>query len=386
MDLVGGFKNHLDQLVAAGSLDSETAHHEGTRDYLTAALHKSSVPFHPVADLVQPIDPSRDCRALRNIVRLIRATRPDLIHTHTSKAGILGRLAARITGVPSVFTAHTWSFAEGNSRKWKLVGVPSERLAGAWANRIINVSDANRRLAIEKRVASQEKLVTVHNGIADDGQRADPGLSNPVTLAMVARFSPQKDHMTLVRALVGIRTPFRLLLVGEGPTLPAVQAEVGRLGLKDRVDFCGARHDVAGILARSQVFVLTSNAEGFPITILEAMRAGLPVVATDTGGTGEAVTHDNSGLLVPVRDVKAVEVALARLLDDPALRIRMGIAGRLRYEKEFGLPTMLRKTLTVYETALRIEAARNPRLNSHATRLAGLIGTWGAQEHEAEAV
>jgi glycosyltransferase involved in cell wall biosynthesis len=386
MDLVGGFRNHLDQLVASGTSDLEIARREGTRDYLSDALRETHVPFHPVADLVQPIDPAKDCKALLKIVRLIRATKPDLVHAHTSKAGILGRLAARITGVPAVFTAHTWSFAEGNSLRWKIIGVPSERIAARWTKRIINVSEANRKLAIEKRVGSLETLVTVPNGIGDDSGRANPALSDPVTLVMVARFSAQKDHMTLVRALAGIKTPFRVLLVGDGPTLPCVQEEVARLGMQGRVEFCGARNDVASILTRSQVLVLTSNAEGFPITILEAMRAGLPVIATDTGGTGESVMHEDSGLLVPMRNVKAVEAALRRLLDDPALRVRMGNAGRIRYERHFALPTMLRKTLAVYEAALRTEAARNPGLEVHAVTLAGLIRTWGGQKHGAEAI
>ena len=386
MDLMGGFRDHLDQLVAAGASDSDLARREGRRDYLTAALRDMNIPFYAVESLVQPIDPAQDCRALMNLVRLIRSVKPDLIHAHTSKAGILGRLAARVTGVPVVFTAHTWSFAEGNSLKWKVVGIPGERVAARWTKRIINVSDANRRLAIEKRVGSAEKLVTIHNGIADDGTRARPELADPVRLVMVARFSSQKDHMTLVRALAAISAPFRLLLVGDGPTLPEVKAEVTRLGLEDRVEFCGARNDVVSILARCQMLVLTTNAEGFPITILEAMRAGLPVIATDTGGTGESVVHEDSGLLVPVRDVAAVKTALARLLESPALRVRMGNAGRARYEREFGLSAMLRKTLSVYEAALRTEAARNPALESHAAGLAHLVKTWGGQQHGAGAI
>ena len=386
MDLVGCVRDHLDQLVAAGSSDSACAMRDGRSDYLTASLQQASIPFHPIDELVQPIDPVRDCKALSNIVRIVRATKPDLIHAHTSKAGILGRMAARITGVPAVFTAHTWSFAEGNSLKWKLVGIPSERIAARWTKRIINVSEANRRLAVEKRIGSGEKLLTVHNGIRDDSGRADPAAGNPVTIAMVARFSAQKDHTTLLRALAGIRMPFRLLLVGDGPTLPEVRAEADCLGLCDRVEFCGSRNDVANILCRSQMLVLASNAEGFPITILEAMRAGLPVIATDTGGCGESIVHGDSGLLVPIRDVKALEAALVRLIENPALRVRMGDAGRTRYEREFALSPMLRKTLTVYEAAIRTEATRNPGLEFHAARLAGLIRSWGRQEHGAGAI
>src|SRR5438477_71778 len=159
-----------------------------------------------------------------------------------------------------------------------------------------------------------------------------------------------------------------------------------RLGLQDRVEFCGARTDVASILSRAQVMLLITNWEGFPITILEAMRAGLPVIVSDVGGTGESVTHEDTGLLVPPRDVTALRAALTKLLESPELRVRMGSAGRARYEKEFALSTMLRRTLGVYEAALRTEMNRNPGLESHAVTLANLMRTWGIQEHAADAI
>jgi glycosyltransferase involved in cell wall biosynthesis len=386
MDLVSGFRNHFDQVVVAGQSDSAIAAGEGKRDYLTSELRQIDVPFHAVEHLVQPISPRTDLKAVAEITALIRRVKPDLIHAHTSKAGILGRLAGRLTGVPSVFTAHTWSFAEGTSLKWKALGIPSERIAARWTKRIITVSEANRRTALEKRVGTPEKLVTVHNGISDDKGRANPALSKPVTLAMVARFSQQKDHRTLLAALAGIRTSFKLLLVGDGPTLPEVKAEAASLGLTDRVEFSGARNDVANLLGRSQVLLLITNWEGFPITILEGMRAGLPVIATDIGGTSESVAHEETGLLVPPRDITALQAALTRLLGNADLRVRMGRAGRARYEREFALSAMLRRTLTVYEAALRTETKHNPGLEFQVTRLSDLIRTWGRQEHGVEAI
>jgi glycosyltransferase involved in cell wall biosynthesis len=380
VDLLGGFGQHFDQLVVSGRSDSAIAERDGSFDYLTNALRELDIPFRTVEHLVQPISPRSDCKALVEIVRVIRAESPDLIHVHTSKAGVLGRLAARLTGVPAVFTAHTWSFAEGTSLKWKALGIPSERVAARWANRIITVSDANRRMAIEKRVGSAEKLVTVHNGIADDENRANPASSDPVTLVMVARFSDQKDHRTLLSALAGIHSAFRLLLVGDGPTLPAVQADAARLGLQDKIEFLGVRTGVATILSRCQAMLLITNWEGFPITILEAMRAGLPVIATDTGGIAEAVIHESTGLLVPRGDVRAVESAVNRLLESAELRARMGRAGRARYEREFGLSSMLRRTLSVYEEALRTEANTNPGLDVHAGTVASLIRNRYTQE------
>jgi glycosyltransferase involved in cell wall biosynthesis len=359
VDLLGGFRQQFEQVVASGDSDSRQAEQNGTRDYLTGMLQELEIPFRRLEHLVQPISPRSDYQALGEIIRVIRAEKPDLIHAHTSKAGVLGRLAARLTGVPSVFTAHTWCFAEGTSLKWKVLGMPSERIAARWSKRIITVSHANRRVALQKRVGSAETLVTVHNGIRDDPRRADPGAGDPVTLVMVARFSNQKDHATLLAALTGIRSPFRLLLVGDGPTMPAMQAESTRLGLQDRVEFLGLRTDIPGVLSQCQAMLLITRWEGFPITILEAMRAGLPVIASDTGGVAEAVIHEGTGLLVPSGDVQAVRSSVTRLLESAQLRARLGKGGRARYEKEFGLTAMLQRTLGVYEAALTANAKSN---------------------------
>jgi glycosyltransferase involved in cell wall biosynthesis len=207
-----------------------------------------------------------------------------------------------------------------------------------------------------------------------------------VNIVMVARFSAQKDHLTLLRALAGITVPYKLLLVGDGPTLPAVKDEAARLGLADHIEFCGLRKDVSSILARAQVFVLTSNAEGFPITILEGMRAGLPVIATNTDGTPESVRHGQSGLLVPVRDVPSVRAALSLLLENPELRERMGRAGRARFENEFGVRAMLDKTLAVYESVLKGEKPKNHDLEPQFDGVAALVSSRNTQEHGAELI
>jgi len=132
--------------------------------------------------------------------------------------------------------------------------------------------------------------------------------------------------------------------------------------------------------------LLITNWEGFPITILEAMRAGLPVIATATGGVAEAVIHEGTGLLVPPQDVSALQGAVSRLLESAGLRERFGSAGRARYEQEFGLSTMLRRTLSVYEAVLRTEADGNPGFDLHAVTLSRLIRTWGGQEQGAGAI
>ncbi|MBI1789608.1 MAG: glycosyltransferase family 4 protein [Acidobacteria bacterium] len=349
---VGGAQVHLLDLLSrlGGRVDPVVG--AGEVGYLTDAVRDLGIPCHIVPDLVQRIAPAHDMRALFQLLRLIRKVRPDLVHAHTSKAGLLGRCAARIAGVPSVFTAHTWSFADGACLKWKIAGIPSERLAAAWSSALINVSRANRDLALRYRIASRKRLLVIHNGIGDTLHRAAPARADVPVIAVVARCCVQKDQSLLLRALSRITLPVRAVFVGDGPTRPALEAETRQLGLRDRVAFLGQRLDVPEILAAAHLFALPTKWEGFPLGILEAMRAGLPVVASDTGGVAEAVVDQETGFLVPRGDLDSLRARLEQLLDSPALRRRMGDAGRKRYEAEFTLDAMLRKTLSVYRHVL----------------------------------
>ncbi len=340
VDLLQGFRDQFRLTLATGE--------EG---FLTEAARKLGVQVFVLPSLVQPLRPVQDAQALREVVRLIKRLKPDLIHCHTSKAGIIGRVAARFARVPAVFTAHTWSFADGTSTLWKLVGTPSEKITARWTQRIIAVSESNRNLAIQRKVAPANKIVTVHNGIADTNHRAFPERGEVPRITMVARFAPQKNQAQLLQALAEIDLPFQLTFVGDGPTRASAEALTKDLELTNRVEYLGVRLDTDVILSQSSIFALATNWEGFPITILEAMRAGLPVIATDVDGVREAVIDGQTGFLVPRGDTKALEERLALLLADPTLRKNMGTAGRRSYESEFTQAVMLKKIAGVYQEA-----------------------------------
>jgi glycosyltransferase involved in cell wall biosynthesis len=167
-------------------------------------------------------------------------------------------------------------------------------------------------------------------------------------MVMVARFSTQKDHETLFKALAGVAEPCRMLLVGHGPLFESTKTLAKDLGVASQVEFLGDRHDVPDLLAGSQIFILSTNWEGFPISILEAMRAGLPVVATGVGGVSEAVIDGETGIVTPTRDEEALSNAIQQLLSDPQLRDSMGKKGRERFVEHFGKRQMLTKTAEVY--------------------------------------
>jgi glycosyltransferase involved in cell wall biosynthesis len=324
----------------------------GEEGNLTEAAGRLGVQAHVVRGLGNTISPWRDARAVSETVALIRRFRPDLVVAHSSKAGLVGRAAAARCHVPSVFTAHGWSFAEGVPRPRRLVAAPLERLAARWCRRIIVVCDADRRLALRRRITPAEKLVTVRYGVRDVPERAAPGAAGVPLVAMVARFEPQKDHACLLRALAEMAGAWRAVLVGDGPTRPVAEALTRELGIGDRVSFLGSRDDVPAVLANAHVFALASRWEGLPITILEAMRAGLPVVASDVDGVGEAVVDGETGLLAPAGDAGAFRLRLGQLLGDPSLRKRMGEAGRRRYEGSFTFERMVAETAAVYDAVL----------------------------------
>jgi glycosyltransferase involved in cell wall biosynthesis len=304
--------------------------------------------------LTAPIAPVGDLLALREIHSALRDLRPDVVALHSSKAGILGRIAARSLGIPALLTAHGWNFTPGIARLPATAYRQIERAAGYITTRIITVSEYDRRLALQAGLTSADRVVAVHNGIPDIPVelRARPDRSPP-RLVMIARFEGQKDHPTLLRALAGLRQPnWELDLVGDGPLRKRAESLAAELGIGERVRFLGQRMDVPQLLAGAQVSLLVTNWEGLPLSILEAMRAGLPVIATDVAGICEAISDGHTGFLVPRGDAELLRERLGRLLGDPRLRLSQGLAARTRYEQHFTLDEFVDRTLAVYEDVL----------------------------------
>ncbi len=282
----------------------------------------------------------------------IDSFQPDLVSTHSSKAGVLGRLACLATSTPCLFTAHGWAFTNGVPEPKRSLYQWVEKLSEPLADRIICVSENDRQIGIQSGM-SPDRLVTIHNGMPDItiDLRSTPVKADPVRLVMVARFDKQKDHQTLLTAFKDIPNA-HLDLIGDGPNLPQAKAYVAQNNLTHRVNFLGFQQNVAQFLAKAHVFTLISNWEGFPRTIIEAMRAGLPVVASDVGGAAEAITEGVTGYAIPRGDVSTLRDRFTRLVNNAELRQSMGHQGRLRYEAEFTFDHMFEKTFAVYEEVL----------------------------------
>jgi glycosyltransferase involved in cell wall biosynthesis len=354
-DAVGGATVHVRDMARAliANGDSATVLVGGAGEVLDE-FARSGVPYRSMPSLRRSIHPSRDIAALREIIQALHKLQPDLVSTHTAKAGWLGRIACRVLGIPVLFTAHGWAISDRISRAGGRVFRMVERIAAPMAETIVNVCEAEKRLAELARIAPPGKLTVIHNGVQDVpvSQRATPE-TDPPRLVMVARFEPPKDPGVLLRALATLRQrPWELELVGAGPRQARVRRLAAELGLEQRVHFSGGTTNVAQRLSNSQIFVLASNSEGFPRSILEAMRSGLPVVASDVGGVREAVIQGETGFVVPRHNAGGLAKALSILLDNPELRLRFGRAGRRRYENNFTFDIMLAKTLALYDRIL----------------------------------
>jgi glycosyltransferase involved in cell wall biosynthesis len=359
-DPIGGAQIHVRDLAAAVQAQghSATVITSGSGPFIDE-LRAQNTPTIVLRHLAVPIDPARDLRALREIRGVLRDIRPDLLTAHSSKAGVLGRLAGRSLHIPVVLTVHGWSFTPGIPAFHAAVYRQIERVVGPLASKIITVSQFDRQLALDARIAAESRIVTVHNGMPDIPPRlwADPARTPP-RLVMVARFGAQKDHPTLLRALAGLLDhPWELDLIGDGPLMGDTESLAATLGIAGRIRFLGQRMDVDQILARAQASLLVTNWEGFPLSILEAMRAGLPVVASSVGGIGESVRDGATGYLVPRGDVDLLRDRIRRLLSTPALRVRLGTNGRDRYEQHFTLSHCVSETIAVYRDVLASASA-----------------------------
>lgn len=313
--------------------------------------------------LERPIRPIKDTLALFFIYRFIKNNKIDIVHTHSSKAGILGRLAAKAAGVKIIIhTVHGWSFHDYQAGITYYFYLFLERLCAYFSSAIVVVSQWDKRQAARQLVGRQDKYKLIRyainheelkNNIEGSKVRKEFGLSEvDLVIGMVACFKPQKAPLDFIKLASVIKKDFpnaKFILVGDGVLREKVRVLIDKLNLKEQVILTGWRHDVASILSCLDVFVLTSLWEGLPIAVLEAMATGLPVIATDTGGISEVVLHGKTGYLVKPGDIEALQDRLKELLIKPSLRkefAKLSIA--TLGSNEHSLNNMLKNTTQLY--------------------------------------
>jgi glycosyltransferase involved in cell wall biosynthesis len=356
----GGAQTYVGLLLFGTRERYEVALAARAPGFLVDESERLGVPFYPLRHLRREVQPFRDVLALIELVRLFRRYRPDVLHVNSSKAGILGRLAAVIARVPTrIFTVHGWAYSveKGPLRRVYLV---LERLLARATSLVICVSHDDLRLGLAKKTCVPERSTVIWNAVdVEAAPKATHSSEQPVIVSVGRLQAPQKDFRTLIRALALLpEGSFRALVVGEGPDLDQLVRETSDLGVHNAVEFLGHRGDVPEVLASADVFVLATTYESLPMSIIEAMAAGLPVVATATGGVPELVAEGETGLLVPPRDPEALAAALSRLVGSRDLRLAMGQRGLARARLHFDLRRFYAEHFEAYERFVRSGPAR----------------------------
>lgn len=365
---IGGTKRHLLTLVrgldrgsflvevAAPRVRSEAFDDVTFSDEVSrAGIRQHFVPMQ------RRISPPSDLACFARLFLLISRGRYDLVHTHSSKAGFLGRFAARLAGVKAVVhTPHGFYFLNKKAGLGRSFYLNLERAAGRVTDRLIALSPTEAAEAVENGIISRERVALIENGIEMPPQRDPehvarlrrslaPGAKHVIGTA--ARITAQKapfDFIRMVSYLAGSIPDLRVLWCGDGELRAEAEQLSRELGTDRVLSFLGYRTDVLDIMATMDIFVLTSLWEGLPYTILDAMALGKPVVATASVGTRDIVRDGITGLLTPVGDPEAAARAVAHILRHPDEAGRMGLAGREEVLRRFSQESMVKRTGQLY--------------------------------------
>ena len=365
---LGHDREQFEPLVVAGypggwdAQGGQAATEENCRRLENAAVRWMILP-----SLTREVNPFKDAQALWQLTRLFRQERPALVHTHTSKAGVLGRVAAWIAKVPViVHTPHGHVFYGhfGPIRSWLFLQI--ERVLSAITDRLIALTDAERQDHLDRDVGKADRFAVVPSGIDRErfGRARVQGKQQPdwfgcppdsLVVGSVGWLTDIKGHEYLIEAVAKLKQDFpaiHLVIIGSGDRHDALLKLAELVGLRDTVHLLGHRDDIEACLAGMDLFVLPSLNEGMGRALIEAMVAGLPVIASRVGGIPSVISHERTGLLVPPGDADALAEALRRLLDRPQWAAQLGVAASRSVDSRYGSVSMVHAIESIFAEVL----------------------------------
>jgi glycosyltransferase involved in cell wall biosynthesis len=350
-------------LVRGLSVESNMTKDEtGAVEKSVREAEREGVRVVTVPSIVRRVSLFCDLKAFFALIKILRHERPDILHTHTSKVGILGRWAAFFARVPIIIhTPHGhvfWGYFNKRERSFYII---LEKLTACITDKIIALTDQEKKDYLHFHIASEDKFSVVHSGINlgkffntsvdSAGMKRELGIpEDNLVVGTAGRLTPIKGQKYLIevaRKIVDIRPDTTFVFLGDGELLNELKNIASRLGIEENVKFLGWRPDVAEVMSVFDVFVLPSLNEGMGRVLVEAMALGKPIVASDVGGIPDLVIHGKNGYLVPVGDVEALAARIKELLDYPVKREEMGDTGR-RYAAGYSSVEMVKKIDQLY--------------------------------------
>jgi glycosyltransferase involved in cell wall biosynthesis len=370
--IVGGAQENT--MYTAALLDKQRFHVQvlsgpqtGSEGSLIEEVRRRGVPLTIFPDLLRQISPWHDLKALWKMKRFIQQGGYNIVHTHSSKAGILGRLAARLAKTPLiVHTVHGWSFHDYMSPVTRWVYILLERWIARFSDVLVVVTERDIEKGLQAGIGRREQYRRIRSAIpldefdprTVDRQAIRRELALPakaVVIGNVGRFSTQKNPLDWVRVagLVGKACPqARFLLVGDGPMRLQVEQALQQAGIAERTTLTGLRRDVPRLLAAMDIFLLTSLWEGLPRVIPQAMAMGLPVLANRADGVTEAIQDGSSGFLCSPGEIEQMAECCIDLARHPLQRQEMGCRGQAYALQEFDLRKMISSLEALYDELL----------------------------------
>lgn len=361
LDLCFSLKNDYNLVVAFGE--------QGEQGEMAEKLKENDIRYFAIPSLFRKIDSQADFFALGEIIKLIKKVRPDIIHLNSSKISVLGAMAIfrlklnpfwrfKINKTKIIYTAHGWVFHEPgvNSLKYKKM----ERWAARFKDKIICVSQMDYDSALQEKIAPKDKLVMIHNGIAPiefltrEEARAELKLENDEfvigTIAYLYKTKGLEYLINAIKILVDNNIKLKAIIIGEGEERKELENWIRQYRLEKYIILKGQLDKAAKYLKAFDVYVCSSVKEGLPYSIIEAMRASLPIVATNVGGNPELIENEKTGLLVNPEKGEEISRAIIKFINNPELLNQVRQAAEEKASREFTLENMIEKTREVYES------------------------------------